>query len=103
MSELETIEHCQADFVALGRELLLKERPRVARELKDLCCLLRARVIASHKFSDVVEPLGYIAEAAALLERQPKSNRAMASYELRHGLQWLAAVLVEHRAPGQGR
>jgi hypothetical protein len=101
MLDLETLERCRADIEALGRELLLKERPRVARELKDLCRLLRARVIRSNKFNDVVEPLGRIAEAAALLGQQPKSNRNVASYELRHALQWLATALVDYRARGQ--
>jgi len=103
MLDLETLERCRADIEALSRELLSKERPRVARELKDLCRLLRARVIASHKFGDVIEPLGRIAEAAGLLEQQPKSNRDVASYELRYALQWLATVLVDYRALGQSR
>jgi hypothetical protein len=32
---------CQADIETPDRELLFKERPRVARELNDLCCLMR--------------------------------------------------------------
>jgi len=101
MLDLETLERCRADIEGLGRELLSKERPRVARELKDLCRLLRARVIASHKFGDVVEPLGYIVDAAGRLEQEPKTNRDAASYELRHALQWLATVLVDYRARGK--
>lgn len=100
MLDLETLERCRADIEGLGRELLLKERPRVARELKDLCRLLRARVIRSNKFNDVVEPLDRIAEAAALLGQQP-ANRDVASYELRRALQWLATALVDYRAHGQ--
>jgi hypothetical protein len=103
MLDLETLERCRADIEGLGRELLSKARPRVARELKDLCRLLRARVIASHKFGDVVEPLDRIAEAAALLERQRKSNHDVASYELRHALLWLATILVHYREPGRSR
>ena len=96
MLDLGTFERCRVDIEALSRELLSKSRPKVARELKDLCRLLRARVIASHKFGDVVEPLARIADAAALLER--KSDNDVASYELRHALQGLATVLVDYRA-----
>jgi hypothetical protein len=93
--DLQTLE-LPSGFEMLGRELLSKARPRAARELKDTCRLLRARVIASHKFVDVVEPLGRVADAAALLER--KSNNDVASYELRQALQRLATVLVDYRA-----
>jgi hypothetical protein len=103
MLDLETLERCRVDIEALGRELLLKERPRVARELKDLCRVLSARVVASHKFGDVVDPLDRIAEAAALLELKPKSKRDAANYELRHALQRLAMVVVDYRALSHSR
>jgi hypothetical protein len=103
MLDLETLERCRADIEALSRELLLKESPRVARELKDLGRLLRARVVASHKFGNVVDPLDRIAEAAALLELKPKSKPEAANYELRQASQRLGTVVVDYRALGQSR
>jgi len=62
--DLKTLELCRADIEQVGRELLERERPKVARELRDLCRLLRSRVITSHEFSDIIEPLDQIADAA---------------------------------------
>ena len=62
--DLKTLELWRVDIEGLGRELLERGRPKVARELRDLCRLLRSRVITSHEFSDVIEPLDRIADAA---------------------------------------
>jgi hypothetical protein len=75
----------------LGRELLSKPRPRVARELKHVCRLSQNRVVASQKFGNVVDPLVRIADAAARLERESTDN--LASYDLKEALQSLAKVL----------
>lgn len=64
---------------------------------------VECRVVASHKFGDVVDPLDRIAEAAALLDPKPKSKRDAANYELRHALQRLAMVVVDYRALGHSR
>jgi hypothetical protein len=93
--DLVTIERCRADIEGLGRELLAKPRPRVARELKHVCRLLQKRVVASPKFGNVVDPLGRIADAAARLERE--STDPLASYDLKEALQLLAKVLVDYR------
>ena len=74
--DLKTLEFCRAHIEQVGRELLERERPKVARELRDLCRLLRSRVIKSHEFSDIIEPLDQIADAATLIEQQRKSNDA---------------------------
>ena len=92
--DLETIERCRADIEGLGRELLSKARPRVARELKYLCRLLQKRVVASQKFGNVVDPLGRIADAAARLERESIDDLAI--YDLKEALQHLAKVLVDY-------
>ena len=91
---LRTLEHCRLDIEGLGRELLAKPRPRVARELKHVCRLLQKRVIASQKYGNVVDPLVRIADAAARLERQ--STDALASYDLKEALQSLAKILVDY-------
>ena len=82
--DLEIIERCRLAIEGLGRELLSKPRPRVARELKHLCRLLQKRVIASQKSAtslirSAVSPM------AARLER--KSNDDLASYDLKEALQ----------------
>ena len=92
--DLETLEHCRLDIEGLGRELLARPRPRVARELKHVCRLLQKRVTASQKFGNVVDPLVRIADAAARLERQ--STDALASYDLKEALQSLAKILVDY-------
>ena len=79
--DLKTLELCRADIEQVGRELLERERPKVARELRDLCRLLRSRVITSHEFSDIFEPIDQIADAATLIAQQLKSNDAC--HELR--------------------
>ena len=71
--DLETLEHIRLDIEALSRDLLAKGRPRVARELKDVCRLLRARI---SRFGDVIVPLERIAQAAAVLERNPHNSLA---------------------------
>lgn len=93
--DLETIERCRADIEGLGRELLSKARPRVARELKHVCRLLQKRVVASQKFGNVIDPLDRIADAAARLERE--SINDLASYDLKEALQSLTKVLVDYR------
>ena len=93
--DLVTIERCRADIEGLGRELLAKPRPRVARELKHVCRLMQNRVAASQKFGNVVDPLVRIADAAARLERESTDN--LASYDLKEALQSLAKVLVDYR------
>jgi hypothetical protein len=95
MLDLDTIERCRLDIEGLGRELLSKPRPRVARELKHVCRLLQKRVIASQKFSNVIDPLVRIADAAARLERQLTDD--LASYDLKEALQSLTKVLVDYR------
>jgi hypothetical protein len=92
---LVTIERCRADIEGLGRELLAKPRPRVARELKHVCRRMQNRVVASPKFGNVVDPLVRIADAAARLERE--STDKLASYDLKEALQSLANVLVDYR------
>ena len=94
--DLKTLELCRADIEQVGRELLGRERPKVARELRDLCSLLRSRVIISREFSDVIEPLDRIVETATLIEQQRKSNDTC--YQLRLALQSLAMALVDYRA-----
>ena len=94
--DLRTLELCRADIEGLGRELLERERPKVARELRDLCSLLRSRVIASHEFTEVIEPLDRIVDAATLIEQQRKSNEAC--HGLRLALQTLAMTLIDYRA-----
>ena len=84
MLDLQTLEHCQADDEALRCELLFKERPTVARAKRPMLPTACAGNSVT-QISNVVEPVGCIAEAATLLERRPQSSRAMASYELRHG------------------
>ena len=93
--DLVTIERCRADIEGLGRELLAKPRPRVARELKHVCRLLQKRIVASQKFGNVVDPLARIADAAARLERE--STDALAIYDLKEALQSLTKVLVDYR------
>jgi hypothetical protein len=95
MLNLETIERCRLDIEGLGRELLSKPRPRVARELKHVCRLLQKRVIASQKFGNVIEPLGRIADVAARLERE--STDDLASYDLKEALQSLTQALIDYR------
>jgi hypothetical protein len=94
--DLRTLELCRTDIERIGREVLERERPKVARELRDLCSLLRSRVITSHKFDDVIEPLDRIIETATLIEQQRKSDDAR--HELRLALQSLAMTLVDYRA-----
>jgi len=94
--DLETLERVRLDIEALSRDLLAKGRPRVARELKDVCRLVRARVIASNRFGDVIVPLERIAQAAAVLERNP--HNSLANHGLTHALHSLATVIVDHRA-----
>ena len=94
--DLKTLELCRADIEQVGRELLERERPKVARELRDLCRLLRSRVITSHEFSDIIEPLDQIADAATLIAQQRKSNDAC--HELRLALRSLAMTLIDYRA-----
>jgi hypothetical protein len=96
---IETLERCRLDIEGLGRELLTKARPRVARELKDVCRLLRARVIASNKFGDVAAPLDRIADAAAVLERNP--NNSLASHGLTDAMHSLATALVNYRVDSE--
>jgi hypothetical protein len=93
--DLRALELCRADIEGLGRELLEREIPKVARELRDLCRLLRSRVMRSHEFSRVIEPLDRIVDAATLFEQQLKSNEAC--NELRLALQGLAMTLVDYR------
>ena len=93
--DLVTIERCRADIEGLGRELLSKPRPRVARALKHVCRLLQKRVIASQKFGNVIDPLDRIADAAARLERE--STDDFASDDLKEALQSLTKVLVDYR------
>ena len=93
--DLVTIEHCRADIEGLGRELLSKARPRVARELKHVCRLLQKRVVASQQFGNVVDPLSRVADAAARLERKPTDD--LARYDLKEALQFLAKILVDYR------
>ena len=93
--DLVTIEHCRADIEGLGRELLSKARPRVARELKHVCRLLQKRVVASQQFGNVVDPLGRVADAAARLERKPTDD--LARYDLKEALQFLAKILIDYR------
>jgi hypothetical protein len=69
--DLRTLELCRTDIERIGREVLERERPKVARELRDLCSLLRSRVITSHKFDDVIEPLDRIIETATLVILRP--------------------------------
>ena len=95
MLDLETIERCRLDIEGLGRELLSKPRPRVARELKHVCRLLQKRVIASQKFGNVIDPLGRIADVAARLERE--STDDLASYDLKEALQSLTQALIDYR------
>ena len=95
MLNLETIERCRLDIEGLGRELLSKPRPRVARELKHVCRLLQKREIASQKFGNVIEPLGRIADVAARLERE--STDDLASYDLKEALQSLTQALIDYR------
>jgi hypothetical protein len=78
----------------------LRPQPRVARELKDVCRLLRARVIASNKFGDVAAPLDRIADAAVVSERNP--NNSLASHELTDAMHSLAVALVDYRADPVG-
>ena len=94
--DLKTLELCRADIEQVGRELLERERPKVARELRDLCRLLRSRVITSREFSNVIEPLDRIVETATLIEQQRKSNDTC--YQLRLALQSFAMTLVDYRA-----
>jgi hypothetical protein len=94
--DLRTLELCRADIERVGRELLERERPKVARELRDLCSLLRLRVIRSHQFSAVIEPLDRIVEVATLIEQGHKSNNTCD--QLRLALQSLAMTLVDYRA-----
>jgi len=94
--DLKTLELCRADIEQVGRELLERERPKVAPELRDLCRLLRSRVIKSHEFSDIIVPLDQIADAATLIEQQRKSNDAC--HKLRLALQSLAMTLIDYRA-----
>jgi hypothetical protein len=94
--DLRTLELCRADIERVGHELLERGRPKVARELKDLCRLLRSRIIRSHEFSGVIEPLDRIVDAATLFEQQRESNEAR--NELRLALQGLAMTLVDYRA-----
>jgi hypothetical protein len=98
MLDLKTLESCRLDIEALSRELLLKRRRKVSRELQDLCRILRSRVIASHQFKDVVEPFGRIADAAARLENAHTSKDEVATYELRQALHSLTVMLVDYRA-----
>jgi hypothetical protein len=98
MLDLKTLESCRLDIEALSRELLLKRRRKVSRELQDLCRILRSPVIASHQFKDVVEPLGRIADAAARLENAHTSKDEVATYELRQALHSLTVMLVDYRA-----
>jgi hypothetical protein len=98
MLDLKTLESCRLDIEALSRELLLKRRRKVSRELQDLCRILRSRVIASPQFKDVVEPLGRIADAAARLENAHTSKDEVATYELRQALHSLTVMLVDYRA-----
>jgi hypothetical protein len=93
--DLETLERCRTDIEGLGRELLSKARPRVARELKHLCRLLHKRVVAAQKYGNVIDPLDRIADVAARLER--KSTDDLASYDLKEALQSLAKILVDYR------
>jgi hypothetical protein len=93
--DLVTIEHCRADIEGLGRELLSKARPRVARELKHVCRLLLKRVVASQQFGNVVDPLGRVADAAARLEQKPTDD--LARYDLKEALQFLAKILIDYR------
>jgi hypothetical protein len=93
--DLETLEHCRLDIEGLGRELLSRPRPRVARELKHVCRLLQRRVVASQKFGNVVDQLVRISDAATRLERESTDN--LASYDLKEALQSLAKVLVDYR------
>jgi hypothetical protein len=93
--DLETLERCRTDIEGLGRELLSKARPRVAKELRHLCRLLHRRVVAAQKYGNVIDPLDRIADAAARLER--KSIDVVASYDLKEALQSLAKVLVDYR------
>jgi len=95
--DLETLELVRLDIEALSRDLLAKGRPRVARELKDVCRLVRARVIASNRFGDVIVPLERIAQAAAVLERNP--HNSLAHHALTYALHSLATVIVDYRAP----
>ena len=91
--DLETLERCRADREKLGRDLFLGFDPKVAKELQDLCRLVRAQIAGSPKFGDVIEPLGRIIEAAALFERRWRNlNHELAKYELKNALQWLASV-----------
>jgi hypothetical protein len=94
--DLRTLELCRNDIEGVGRELLERGRSKVARELKDLCRLLRSRVIRSQEFDGVVEPLDRIVDAAALFEQQRESNDAR--NKLRLALQGLAMTLVDYRA-----
>ena len=98
MLDLKTLESCRLDIEALSRELLLKRRRKVSRELQDLCRILRSRVIASHQFKDLVEPFGRIADAAARLENAHTSKDEVATYELRQALHSLTVMLVDYRA-----
>ena len=100
--DLVTIEHCRADIEGLGRELLSKARPRVARELKQVCRLLQKRVVASQQFGNVVDPFGRVADAAARLEQKPTDD--LARYDLKEALQFLAKILIDYRVrPGTGK
>ena len=94
--DLRALELCRADIEGLGRELLEREKPKVARELSDLCRLLRSRVVTSQQFNHVIEPLDRIVEAATLIQQQRKLNEACD--DLRMALRTLAMVLVDYRA-----
>jgi hypothetical protein len=94
--DLRTLELCRVDIERVGRELLERGRPKVARELRDLCGLLRSQVIRSHEFADVIEPLDQIVDAATLIEQQCKLDKVR--NELRLALQSLAMILVDYRA-----
>jgi len=90
--DLRALELCRADIEGLGRELFEREKPKVARELSDLCRLLRSRVVTSQQFNHVIEPLDRIVDAATLIQQQRKLN------DLRMALRTLAMVLVDYRA-----